>query len=66
MKYIWRNVPPKPTDDSELRVLRQMVEANDTMMALNIITKEEYDQTLAYVESRVSSLEDKYGLDHAA
>ena len=53
----------RPTDDAELRVLRQMVSAADTMLALNMIDEAEHQQTLAEVDFRVRELEERYGLD---
>ena len=53
----------RPTDDAELRVLRQMVSAADTMLALNMIDEAEHQQTLAEVDVRVRELEERYGLD---
>lgn len=53
----------RPTDDAELRVLRQMVSAADTMLALNMIDEAEHQQTLAEVDCRVRELEERYGLD---
>lgn len=64
-KYFWKTQDPIATDDAELRVLRQMVSAADTMLALNMIDDTEHQQTLAEVDLRLRELEDKYGLDNA-
>ena len=62
-KYIWRQ--PKAilsSDDAELRVLRQMVIASDSMRSLKMISEEEHQKTLAYVDDRLTELEVKHGL----
>lgn len=64
-KYFWKTQDLIATDDAELRVLRQMVNAADTMLALSMIGPEEHQQTLAEVDLRLRELEDKYGLDNA-
>ena len=61
MKYIWRKQNKK--DDTDIRVLKQMVTANDTMLTLGLISEDEYRKTLKDIDEKVTALEVKYGLD---
>ena len=61
MKYIWRK--QNKTDDTDIRVLKQMVTANDTMLTLGLISEDEYRKTLKDIDEKVTALEVKYGLD---
>ena len=48
------------TDEAELRALRVMTEANDTMLTLKQITPEEHQKTLQQIVGRLEVLEKKY------
>ena len=50
------------SDLAEIKVLRQMLIANDSMLTQRMISQDEYDRTLAYIEHRVSELEVRHGL----
>lgn len=65
-RYIWKNTTVKQTDDAELRVLRQIVTASDTMLKLGMIDEAEHQRTLADVSFRLYELEERYGMDHYA
>lgn len=48
------------TDEAELRALRVMTEANDTMLKLKQITPDEHQKTLEHIVERLEVLEKKY------
>lgn len=48
------------SDEAEIRALRVMTEANDTMLILKQITPEEHQKTLEQIVGRLEVLEKKY------
>ena len=48
------------TDEAELRALRVMTEANDTMLKLKQITPDEHQDILRHIVERLEVLEKKY------
>ena len=55
------------TDEAELRALRVMTEANDTMLTLKQITPDEHQKTLRQIVERLEVLEEKYeGMDNVS
>lgn len=53
---------PAEEDMQTIRLLRQRVALNDQMLALNIITNEEYNMTGEELLKVVVMLEEKYGI----
>lgn len=54
---------PAEEDMQTIRLLRQRVVLNDQMLALNIITNEEYNMTGEELLKVVVMLEEKYGIN---
>ena len=64
MKFFTRKDPKEPSrkDELKLRLLRQMVAANETQKVLGQITEAEYDQNIARCLREIEELEVKYGI----
>lgn len=58
-----RKKSPAEEDMQTIRLLRQRVLLNDQMLALNIITNEEYNMTGEELLKVVVMLEEKYGIN---
>ena len=53
------------SDEAEIRALRIMTEANDTMLTLEQITPQEHQDILRHIVERLEVLEKKYeGMDN--
>lgn len=50
-------------DEAELRIIRMMVETNESFLNLGIISAEEHQNVLQTAAARLTELEHRYGLD---
>ena len=62
-RFSTRKKSPAEEDMQTIRLLRQRVLLNDQMLALNIITNEEYNMTGEELLKVVVMLEEKYGIN---
>jgi len=64
MKFFTRKDPKEPSqkDELKLRLLRQMVAANETQRILGQITEAEYDQNIERCLREIEELEAKYDI----
>lgn len=62
-RFSARKKSPAEEDMQTIRLLRQRVLLNDQMLALNIITNEEYNMTGEELLKVVVMLEEKYGIN---
>lgn len=64
MKFFTRKIPKDPSqqDGLKLRLLRQMVAANETQKILGQITEAEYQENIARCEKELKELEAKYDI----
>lgn len=64
-RFSARKKSPAEEDMQTIRLLRQRVLLNDQMLALNIITNEEYSMTGEELLRVVVMLEEKYGINES-
>ena len=64
MKFFTRKDPKEPSqkDELKLRLLRQMVAANETQRILGQITEAEYDENIRRCLREIEELEVKYDI----
>lgn len=64
-RFSARKKSPAEEDMQTIRLLRQRVLLNDQMLALSIITNEEYNMTGEELLKVVVMLEEKYGINES-